>query len=71
MTNENADIHHCNEESEVNHEVNRNTTPMTIDGTIYLVSFGFSSATRTLADRLKALIYKDLHSDEAISEILS
>ena len=72
MTNAFADIHHCNEESEVIHDVIRNTTPMTIDGTVYLVSFGFScSATQTLADRLKSLIYKDLHSDEAISENLS
>ena len=72
MTNVSVDIHHCNEKSEVNHDVNQNTTLMTIDGMIYLVSFGFScSATQTLADRLKSLIYKDLHSDEAISEILS
>ncbi len=62
----------CNETSEVNHDVNRNTTPMTIDGMIYLVSFAFSSSTtQTLTDRLKSLIYKDLHADEAISEILS
>lgn len=61
-----------NETSEVNHDVNRNTTPMIIDGMIYLVGFGFSSnATQTLTDRLKSLIYKDLHSDEAISENLS
>ena len=62
----------CNEMSEVNHDVNRNTTPMTIDGMIYLVSFAFSSSTtQTLTDRLKSLIYKDIHADGAISEILS
>ena len=62
----------CNETSEVNHDVNRNTTPMIIDGMIYLDCFVFSSsATQTLADHLKSLIHKDLHSDEAISDILS
>ncbi len=61
-----------NKAREVNQDVIQNTMLMTIDGMIYLISFGFSSsATETLADRLKALICKDLQSEEAISENLS
>lgn len=61
-----------NESSEVNQDVNRNMIPMTIDGVIYLVGFGFSkSATQSLSDRLQALIYKDFRNGKAVCENLS
>lgn len=53
------------EKSETKRDVDRNIIPMDIDGTIYLVGFGFSrNPTRTLSDSLRALICKDFRAAE-------